>query len=682
MKLKNEFLIIFILSIVISFMVILMLFKSISSIALNQEIHKASQITKIIYYYRMYLTKVVAKHNNFSDLTCSPAYATNQVLKMFNKDEKITIRQVSDRYRNIADKPNKDELKAINFFKKNKAKEYCKVDKRNNVIEYAYPLYIQKNCMKCHGIPYKDVPAKLYHFLVKKYGNRAFNYKIGDLRGIVYIKMPYTEVKQKVNNLIYTIVSLVILLLIGLFIVLYYLYYKIEHDINVFSEYFNDDEKAKKYKLIKNKLHYLEFEFLKKSINKTLKKLRNLQSILVQRLNLNPLTHLLSRNKFFEDTASHKYPLAIFNIDKFKEINNFYGVEIGDLLIKKVAKRFVKLSKKYNFRIYHLNIDEFGLAFREKIFSKEGFKIIIRKILQELEKSYKIDETVINIKFRVGISYMFKDATEAIIASDYAKDVNKDIVFCSDIETVGGKYKENIEMFNKLKWALENDKIVPYFQGLVDRDKKIVKYEALVRMIDENGKVISPFFFLDIAKQMRLYKDITKIMIQKSFEKFNNKKEGVSINLTLEDLESTSIKAFIQEKLKEYNVNVTFEVVENENVKDMNKIKEFLNEVKEKAKIYIDDFGSGYANFDYLLKLGADGVKIDGSLVKNILTDEDSEIIIKLVIEFAKQKNIDVVAEYVGNEEIFEKLKSLGVDYFQGHYFCKPEPFPKELNEI
>ena len=101
-------------------------------------------------------------------------------------------------------------------------------------------------------------------------------------------------------------------------------------------------------------------------------------------------------------------------------------------------------------------------------------------------------------------------------------------------------------------------------------------------------------------------------------------------------------------------------------------IDEFLHQIKEKAKLYIDDFGSGYANFDYLLKLGANGVKIDGSLVKNILTDKNSEILVKLVIDFAKHTGIEVVAEYVENEEIFEKLKSLGVDYFQGYYFSKP----------
>ena len=120
---------------------------------------------------------------------------------------------------------------------------------------------------------------------------------------------------------------------------------------------------------------------------------------------------------------------------------------------------------------------------------------------------------------------------------------------------------------------------------------------------------------------------------------------------------------------------ITFEIVESENIRENEIIKEFLKILKEKGcSIYIDDFGSGYSNFDYVLKLYPDGVKIDGSLIKNILEDKNSKVIVKTVVSFAKGMKIKTVAEFVENEEIFNVLKEMGIDYFQGYYFSHPKP--------
>jgi EAL domain-containing protein (putative c-di-GMP-specific phosphodiesterase class I) len=198
----------------------------------------------------------------------------------------------------------------------------------------------------------------------------------------------------------------------------------------------------------------------------------------------------------------------------------------------------------------------------------------------------------------------------------------------------------------------------------------------LVRLIDEDGKVISPFLFLEVAKKSRLYLEITKKVINKAIEKILEKNISVSINLTLEDIEEKYMREFIMNKLSLLNdkSKVTFEVVESEDVRENELVKKFLAEIKlTGALIYIDDFGSGYSNFDYLIKLQPDGVKIDGSLIKNILEDRNSQIIVKTIVSFAKEMNIKTIAEFVENEEIFEYLKSLDIDYYQGYYFSPPK---------
>jgi EAL domain-containing protein (putative c-di-GMP-specific phosphodiesterase class I) len=278
------------------------------------------------------------------------------------------------------------------------------------------------------------------------------------------------------------------------------------------------------------------------------------------------------------------------------------------------------------------------------------------------------------LKFRVGVSYYNKDYLRAEMAQEYAKELGKDIVLGSEVIKDNKVFQENITWYKKLKKALEEDRIVPFYQPIVDRDKKVVKYEALVRMIDEDEKVISPFFFLDIAKMTRNYFEITKRMIKKSFEKFNNKDIGVSINLDLHDLESNEIRNYIMEHLNKCNVKATFEVVESEDIRNSKEITQYLKTFqKNGAEIYIDDFGSGYANFDYLLKLSPNGVKIDGSLVKDITENKKNETMIRAIVSFSHDIGLKVVAEFVEDEKIFKKLKELGVDYFQGYYFGKPQ---------
>ncbi|WP_457561849.1 EAL domain-containing protein, partial [Caminibacter pacificus] len=295
----------------------------------------------------------------------------------------------------------------------------------------------------------------------------------------------------------------------------------------------------------------------------------------------------------------------------------------------------------------------------------------------ELEEPYFIFNNEILVRFRMGISFQKKEYLRAEMALNKAKELKKDIVFGSDAIENKENYGEHIKWLKKLKNAIDNDRIVPFFQPIYDKNEKIVKYEALVRMIDEDGKVISPFFFLDVAKKSRLYLEITKIMLSKSLRTIRDNKVSISINITLEDMEDEEMREFIIKKIDEciYKDKVTFEIVENEDIRESEIIKEFLDSLRAKGvSLYIDDFGSGYANFDYLLKLHPEGVKIDGSLIKNILNDKNSQVMVKTLINFAKESEIFIVAEFVENREIFEMLRDMGVDYFQGYYFSPPKP--------
>ena len=686
MSLKNRITFTILLSSFGIVLVLLILYKYINHIIVLQEVAKARLESKTIYYYREYLAKVspnvLVKDKNLSYFSCTPAYATNQVAKLIRDKEHFYIRQVSDRWRSPYDKPNTYELKAIDFFKTHpKAREFWEIhNPHKNItmggnlkhIFYAYPLYIEKSCLVCHGDPKKDVPPNLYKILLKEYGNRAFYYKLGELRGIISLRLPYQQVQDKILS-VFLVISTILFIafLIGTFIFVK-LSKNITDDIDKILQFFRNKIANNDYSIIRKKMNFIEFEKLKEEINKTIRTIKEYQ----EKLKRNPITKLPNRMQFFEFIEKNKKPIMVVNVDKFREINSYFNTEVGDELIKEIAKRLKKLRRKYNIKIFHLDIDEFGIVPLGINENRDSIKKLTEEILKELEEPYFIFNNEILVRFRMGISFQKKEYLRAEMALNKAKELKKDIVFGSDAIENKENYGEHIKWLKKLKNAIDNDRIVPFFQPIYDKNEKIVKYEALVRMIDEDGKVISPFFFLDVAKKSRLYLEITKIMLSKSLRTIRDNKVSISINITLEDMEDEEMRDFIINKIEEciYKDKVTFEIVENEDIRESEIIKEFLDSLRAKGvSLYIDDFGSGYANFDYLLKLHPEGVKIDGSLIKNILNDKNSQVMVKTLINFAKESEIFIVAEFVENREIFEMLRDMGVDYFQGYYFSPPK---------
>ena len=196
-----------------------------------------------------------------------------------------------------------------------------------------------------------------------------------------------------------------------------------------------------------------------------------------------------------------------------------------------------------------------------------------------------------------------------------------------------------------------------------------------MRLIEKDGKEISPFFFLDIAKKSRLYKELTRIVVTQAFEKFAGTSYEFSVNLSAEDIMQHNISEWFFELACEYKVNnqIVVELVESEGIESFDMVDTFIHNAKENGmKIAIDDFGTGYSNFEYLIKLNTDYLKIDGSLIKEIDTDEKLYSVVETMTQFAKKNNIKVIAEFIANEKLYEKIKELDIEYGQGFYLGKP----------
>ncbi|UTJ05149.1 EAL domain-containing protein [Arcobacter roscoffensis] len=408
------------------------------------------------------------------------------------------------------------------------------------------------------------------------------------------------------------------------------------------------------------------------------------------------LTSLPNRAKLIDSLQQNKLNLdaiSIFDINSFKEINDFFGHRIGDDILKGVGELIYSCIKDYKqLSLYKFPADTYCIT--NTNLEQDKFLEIVQNISEEIyKKVFYYEQYEIDVRITAGISFSNKNnkLITADIALQSAKKDHKDyLVFYDELDKFQ-EYENNMLWSKKLKTAFNNDKIVVFYQPLINnKTMKVDKYECLVRLIDEDGKVISPFFFLDISKKSNQYTKLTKIVIEKSFKKFSDLPFEFSVNISYEDIEDPDFLDFIKEKIKKYNVSnkVVFEILEDENVKNYELLINFVDEIKALGcKVAIDDFGSGYSNFEHLLKMNVDYLKIDASLIKNIAVDENSFKITKTIVEFAKNLNLKTIAEFVENEEIFNITKELGTDFSQGYYFSAPiaEPnlyeFTGENNE-
>jgi len=388
------------------------------------------------------------------------------------------------------------------------------------------------------------------------------------------------------------------------------------------------------------------------------------------------LTSLQNRQKMKLDMAERAtYGCIVFNIDKFREINDLFGISIGDSILVQVAEWFTSIGLK----IYRIGGDEFAMLLHERV-KWEMLRDYIKQWLKQLSHTlFHIGNESISIRVNIGVSLGgAKLLTQADIALHNAKEAKISYALYEVTENIEETYRINIAMAATIHKALAEKNIICHYQPIVDfTTGKITKYETLVRLIDESGSIIAPLQFLPIAKKTKLYSQITRSVVHQACEKFANREEEFSINLSIDDIEDALtvqdiIHTLIQTKTAS---RIVFEILESDGIENYDSVQYFITQVKVLgAKIAIDDFGTGYSNFEHILKLYVDCIKIDGSLVRNIATNERHAIIVETIVDFSRKIGAKTIAEFVSDEAIFDTLKTLGVDYSQGYYTGKPEP--------
>jgi len=413
----------------------------------------------------------------------------------------------------------------------------------------------------------------------------------------------------------------------------------------------------------------------------------NIEKLLMRQLYYDSASGQPNRKMLLEDLSHKVYPLLfILKIDNFHDIVTFFGYDSGNRLLAFIGQRLNSFCTYHKLKSYHLSGGEFALLM-ECGSSEINFSLIkdiAVDLLNHLAcKNFSYKEITIPLNVYVGISfYSDEDSnvlSQANMALHHAVAKNHPFHIYSKRDSDKKSYLSNIQKVNELRSAIADDRIMPYFQPVINnKTGKEEIFESLLRIKMIEGEVCLPGEYLDIAYKTRLYNDITKIMFKKIFENAASGDKIFSINISARDIYSYGFMDFIDSMMNDfpscYN-RIILELVESENFENYNLVSDFIKFGKKCGyRFAIDDFGSGYSNFSHLSSLNIDYLKFDGSLIRKIDYDITSNSIVKNITWLCKELGIKTIAEFVETESIFIAVKDFGIDYSQGMFISQAIP--------
>lgn len=380
---------------------------------------------------------------------------------------------------------------------------------------------------------------------------------------------------------------------------------------------------------------------------------------------------------------NHELTVMLYNIDDFSFINQHYGYQFGDEILNKVAQ-FLQYNISKEVKLFKYNSDEFVIVFDPKVYNPALIAIQIQAFFRETPiGEFNGDSIYVTLSCGIATSKeppSLLPYARSALREAHERGIPNQFHIYDGKNAFIKKAKDETAWIQKFRIALEEDRVVPFFQPIISNSSgKIVKYECLARVEDE-GEIISPIHFLESARRSGLMGNLTRSMINKCFKIFSGNEIEFSLNIANEDLLDNTFIDFLTMKQKHYNINpqhVILEILEDIIISDVNPLPlQNLHILKKLGyKLALDDFGTNRSNFNRLEAIGVDILKIDGQFIQGIDTNEKNQYIVKMITNMAKKMHIEVIAEFVETGQEYEMVKNIGVDYSQGYYFNKPLGF-------
>lgn len=408
---------------------------------------------------------------------------------------------------------------------------------------------------------------------------------------------------------------------------------------------------------------------------------------LIQLYTIDHITGLYTLSKLEQDlTQSSKASLAFIKISDFKNLNDFYGYEVGNSILAQTANFLQGMVSDFDdAKLYRISGTHYALLISMDGNDLERFARYIIHMYESTE--IQAENEMLLLEMDIGIVDYSEglSLSKADIALREAQHKGSVVVYTQD-DSKNKLRAEKLKCKDDIKRGLIEDRFVPFYQPIIDnKTKKIIKYEALARLITPDGKVISPEHFLSIAKETKTYAQVSQMVIRKAMEDFQNSECFISINLSIDDVKHPQTREFLFQQIEDFPQpnRLVFELLESEGIESYEDLGDFFNRIKHYGcQIAIDDFGSGYSNFERIAKLNIDYIKIDGSLVVNIGNSFLSQTIVEMVASFAKKIKIKTIAEFVTDSTIESKILSMGINESQGYLFGKAIPYQPSMRFI
>ena len=528
------------------------------------------------------------------------------------------------------------------------------VNENTGIVRFLYPMKADENCLICHS-----------------------NSSLGSVNGVLDISFPHSDIKISLDSMATYFIAFFIVFILILFYIFFLVINKkmVNPIVKLTSEIQEIQVSQDLSKRANINTNIEELMILRNSFNKLLETIKYYYDKLITKIYTDELTAVFNLAKLQQDMVNYKEnnSLLIIDIKSFGKINRVYGIKVADILLQQFAIELTKIVNTDG-TVYRLYGDEFAILHKNKL-SQEDISLYISKI-KSCKFSYKDTDFILDVTIGYVNDIKGNVLENANIALKAAKQLHKNTMKYDNSLAIKDEDNNHMVWLKKLEIAIKDDKIVPYFMPMKNtKNQTIDKYETLVRLVDKDA-VYTPDKFLDVSIASGLYPIITQTMIKKTFEYFkeiDNLK--FSINFSLSDIlnEETTTLLFSHLKKYKYSQNVIIELLETEEISNFVLLNSFINKVKSYgAKVAIDDFGSGYSNFNYILNLDVDIIKLDSCLVENIFTDQHSLVVVSNIVRVAKELGLIVVAEKVSNKEIENILTVHEVDYLQGFYIGKP----------
>lgn len=406
-----------------------------------------------------------------------------------------------------------------------------------------------------------------------------------------------------------------------------------------------------------------------------------------------PLTKLPNRTLFhdrleqaIEDAKRNYKPFALFlmDLDRFKDINDTLGHQVGDLLLQQVAARLRGKLRDID-TVARMGGDEFAILL--PAVNEKHAAMAARMLLQGLRTPFLVEDHNLDIGASIGVALYPDHGVDANIliqradvAMYAAKHANSGHAFYDS--TLDQHNPTRLTLLGELRHAVEQEQFVLYYQPKVNlKNYQVMGVEALVRWNHPREDLMLPDTFIPLLEQTGMIRSLTPWVLNESLRQGQMLQDQglpitISMNLSVRDLQDPYLADAFAEQLAALQISprwLELEITESAVMTEPERALDVLTRLSAMGlRIAIDDFGTGYSSLSYLKKLPVNTIKIDKSFVIGMVRDDNDAAIVRTSIDLAHNLKLDVVAEGVENEETLKRLSELGCDIAQGHYISRP----------